>query len=213
MKKNSIVFLLWGLAALAMAQGGRSYFLFKDYQQAKVFLASGSYTQEKINFNLLENQLYFIDKRDGLAKIIDRSIVVDSILVGLRKFLFTSKDGLREVVCRKPLVYIRYNPKRRTKASEAAYGGTSETAKVTSYSQLRTDGTEILKESEFIVTQIDPTYWVSKDGKDREFVDLKSLAKIYPDKKEIVIRYDQEKKVNFKNVEDVVKLCQYINNQ
>lgn len=213
MKKNSIVFLLWGLAALAMAQGARNSFLFKQYQSAKVFLASGSYTQEKINFNLVENQLYFQDKRDGMAKIIDKSIVVDSILIGTRKFLFAAKNGLREVVCKKPTICIKYKAKKRTKASEAAYGGTSETSKVTTYSQLRTDGTQILKESEFIVTEIDPVYWIEKDGKEREFTDLKSLAKIYPDKKEMLTRYDQDRKVNFKNIEEVIAICQYVQNQ
>lgn len=210
MKKNSVVFLLWGLAILAMAQGARNSFLFKEYQPAKVFLASGSYTEEKINFNLIENQLYFLDKRDGLAKIIDRSIVVDSIVIGSRKFLFAAKSGLREVVCKNPLLCLKYNPQKRVKASVAGYGGTSETAKVTSYSQLRNDGTEILKESEFVITEIDPVYWITKDGKEREFTDLKSLIKIYPDKKDILNQHDQKKNINFKNVEDVVALCKYI---
>jgi hypothetical protein len=209
MKNNLHVFVLWILAISAIGQGNRNSFLFKKYQPAKVYLTNGLYTEEQVNFNLLENQLYFVDKRDGQMKIIDKSILVDSIRVGARKFLFDPKNGVREQISNNPLVYVRYNSKKKMKGVPAGYGGTSETAKVTSYSELRSDGTEILKDLEFVVIEIDPIYWVVKDGKEKKFIDVETFIKIYPGKKDKLDQYNKDKHVNFKNTADVVALCLY----
>ncbi len=209
MKNNVLVFVLWMLAFSAIGHGDSNGFLFKEYQLANVYLPNGQYTEEQVNFNLLENQLYFVDKRDGRMKIIDKSILVDSVRIGARKFLLDAKNGVREEISKNPLVYVRYNPRKKMRASQAGYGGTSETAKVTSYSMLRTDGTEILKDLEFVVTEIDPVYWVVKDGKEKKFKDVETFIKIYPEKKDKLEQYYKEKNMDFKNTCDVVVLCAY----
>jgi hypothetical protein len=196
-------------AISCFGQENKSSFLFREYLPSIVYLSNGKYTEERINFNLLDDQLYFIDKGDGQVRIINKLIAIDSIKIGARKFLLDNKNGVRELVCMNPVVYVKYKPRRRIKPSTAGFGGTSETSSVTSYSQLRSDGTQILKNPEFVVTEIDPIYWVVRGGEEKKFSDIESLIKIYPERKDKVEQYNKDKNVNMKNIADVTALCHY----
>lgn len=212
MKKNMLTLLVLCLLPPlhGKAQDTRSNYLFKSYQPAVVYLGTGQYTRETINFNLLDNKLYFVDRKDNEKKIINGSIAIDSICVDNRTFLYDNEKGVREVINRNPTVCVQYKAVKKNKAAVAGYGGTSETSNVTSYSEFRSDGLQTMQDKEVEIADLEPIYWILIKEKEKEFIDIKDLSKIYSKEKDKLIKYNEDKKINFRSPAEVVALCKYM---
>lgn len=208
MKKMTVFLLLAIVVAFPSISQENNKFLFRNYRESTVFFSNGRQAKEKINVNLLDGQLYFIDRTDNQVKIVNNSLSVDSIMVGRRKF-FIDDRMVKEIISATPLVYAQYKAKTKMKAPAAGYGGTSEISSVTTYSELRDDGTQFLKEQEREVTNVYPVCWIVKDKKERKFSSAKEFLKIYPKQANLLKTYLDTEKIDFENTYDVVRLCQY----
>lgn len=209
-KKHHILFLfLIGSLITLQAQNEETGFLFEDYADATIYFKGGLASEEKVNYNLLNNTLYFIDKQDGEIKSVSGIENLISVRVGGRTFL-VEKDGLTEVLPTKPVIYVQYKAKGRTKAATAAYGGTSETSSTKSYSELRDGGSHArLKDLEFEISNLYNYYWIEKEEKKKKFTNFKQFLKIYPNHKNILESYIKEQNIDFEDVDAIVNLCLY----
>ncbi|MFT4071432.1 MAG: hypothetical protein QM654_05855 [Dysgonamonadaceae bacterium] len=207
--KKIVIISFWIMAFSAFSQQSRNAFLFKDLQPATVHFSNGQTSKEKVNFNMVDNQVYFLDKNDSQVKVINQTILIDSINTEQRTFLYDAKNGIREIVSHTPLIYVQYIPKQKIGASQAAYGGTSETSSVSTYSQFRTDGVKILQDLNFDITKYETMFWIINQGKEKKFSGLKELIKIFPNKGQALKEYNSEKHINFKNIAEVVAACEF----
>lgn len=187
--------------------------LFENYEDAIVYLKGSTYTEEKVNFNFLENKMLFVDKADGLVKVLPSTDNILSVNVknGNRRFIF-DRDGLKEIISDSPEIYVQYNAKIRTKAQKGGYG-TSETSNITSYSDIRHQGQiSVLKNLDREISSYYNYYWIVKDGKKKKFTDFKGFLKIYSKHKDILGKYIEENEINFEDTSAIVSLCQYAEN-
>ena len=66
-----------------------------------------------------------------------------------------------------------------------------------------------LEGEKIIVSNRHHVYWVEKDDKMKQFRNFKQLAKIYSKHRAEVEKYIEDNKVNFEDVDQIVKLCSY----
>ena len=66
-----------------------------------------------------------------------------------------------------------------------------------------------LEGEKIIVSNRHHVYWVEKDDKMKQFRNFKQLAKIYSKHRAEVEKYIEDNKVNFEDVDQIVKLCAY----
>lgn len=183
-------------------------FLFEEYQDAIIHFKGGLRSAEKVNFNLIDNHLYFIDSNDGYEKIVTETGNIGIIKVGDRNFI-KEKDGFLEVMPVTPPIYVQYRVRGKRKAPETGYGGRSETAAVTSYSEYRDGSYYRLKEAEIEVTSRSHCYWIERKGQKKKFADFKQFLKLYSTHKNVLEEYIRSNQIDFEDVQAIVNLCLY----
>lgn len=210
MKKILFTLLIWvAFSASASSQENSSEFLFDDYKDAIVYFKTNQQSNEKVNYNLLDEKLYFVDRQDNRIKIVSDVKQIALIKVDDRKFLLDD-DGMREVVSSVPLIYVKYKAKIQKKPSKVAFGGTSQVSSTTEYAVLRDGGSHaILKNDEMEVRSLYNEYWIEKDGKKKKFTQFKQFIKIYSKHKEQLEEYIKDNNVDFEDVEAIIELCRY----
>jgi len=201
------------LAALSMpgyAQEPLSAYLFDDYHDAVVYFRDGRKSAEKVNYNLVESALYFIDKRDGQIKVVSDYTVIDSLIIVGRTFLLDGNNAL-EKVSAAPVIYIRFNANSAYKPQTIGYGISSDLASVDAYSSasfqgIRTD----LEGKERQVSKIYHDYFIEQNGKRRRFSNFRQLHRIYPAHRKILEKYVAEHELDFNDVAGMITLCRYV---
>lgn len=210
MKKILFTLLIWGgFSMLTSSQEKLLGYLFDDYKDATVHFKGNQQSNEKVNYNLLDGKLYFIDRQDNRIKVVSDVDKIAFVKVGDRSFLLDG-DGMKEVVSTSPLIYVKYNAKSRKKPSKAAYGGTSQVSSSTSYAELRDGGSHaFMKNDEIEIHSHYNEYWIEKGGKKRKFAQFKQFIKIYSKHKEQLEQYIKDNNVNFEDVKAIIELCRY----
>ena len=204
--------IIFGIVMSATSQEETSGFLFREFQDAQVYVA-GAYSDEKVNYNVMDKQLYYVDKRDGLVRIIDDLSRVRIIKINNRNFIPVSSGGLQEVFPTNPPIYVEYFPRVKRKSQSVGYGGTSElTSKSNNSLLFGRDGFAFPEKSDMEATSVYNCYWIEKNGKKKKFTNIKQFLKIYPENKTILDEYIKMKKIDFNDKEEIVKLCLYAEN-
>ena len=196
-----------GFVLTVMSQQKGSDFLFKEYQEAELYFPNGSFSSEKINYNVIERELYYIDRNDGDEKIVLNAENIRVIKIDKRNFILV-KRRLREVLPTTPSIYIEYLPKVQNKAQNAGYGSTSQTSSISSYS-MGQQGVLIPIGKESETTGFNNCYWIEKNGDKKKFINFKQFLKIYPKHNKVLYGHIKTSDIDFNNIEEIVNLCLY----
>lgn len=209
MKKNQIfIYLLIVFSGQLFAQDSLS-FQFPKYSNATIVYKNGTSTQEKINYNFVEQSLYFVDKKDNQVKVVGNTDPIALIRVEERRYLIDA-DGLKEVVAEDPLIYVQMKAKTKTKAKTIGYGGSDGVAAVTTYSEFKAGGQiSILENKTYEVSSVYKIYWIVKNNKRKLITNFKQLQKLYPKNRTQVSNYIETKNLDFDNVAQFVDLIKY----
>ena len=213
MKRTLLVLLSWmAFIPIVVSQENLSAFLFDEYKDAIVYFKGNRQSGEKVNYNMIDDKLYFVDKKDNQVKVVSGIENIVYIKVGERSFLI-EEDGMKEVVSSEPLIYVQYKAKVQRKATKGAYGGTSKVSSASSYTELRDGGAHALvKNYETEASSYYNYYWIEKNGKKRKFTDFKQFLKIYSKQKKDLEKYIDDKKISFEDVNAIIELCIYAEN-
>lgn len=209
MKNYRLLLLSWiAFFSLILQAQEKREFLFEEYQDAMVYFKGLLQSQEKVNYHLVKNKLYFIDKGDGRIKELSDIGNILVIKVGDREFVPT-RDGMQEMFPTTPLIYVQYRAKGIPKAPKGAYG-VAQGAAITTYSEFREGGAHAkLKEYDYEIKEYYNDYWIEKNDKKRAFKDFKQFLKLYPKHKTVLQEYIREKNVDFMDVQAMIALCLY----
>ncbi len=201
-----LVCLLTGLWAQGRANIG---FLFDQFKDGIVYYRDGKQFGVPLNYNLLTSQFVFIDKKDdNRQKEFSEPALIVAIEIDGRTFLPPS-EGATEIIQSEPPFYVSYTGTIKHEKA-VAYGGTTQTASVDSYSQVRgigqlggTDGTERS------LASINKEYRIKIGKKNKRFSTSKQFLKLFPTQKETLTRYLEEQSVDFNNIDQVLVLYRY----
>ncbi|MDR1723694.1 MAG: hypothetical protein LBR84_07130 [Tannerella sp.] len=202
--------LILSLAAMpfAMAQQDEtaSAYLFPDFEDAVIYFSNGASSSEKVNYNLLDRCLYFIDRRDGELRIATQMDEIRVIRVGKRNFV-PVRDGIHEVLPTTPPIYVEYQTRTKRKPQQVGYG-TSEVASVASYKRM-IDATVGIQDMQLQVTDLQNCYWIERNGKKKKFADFRQFLKLYPKHREALEKHIKDNAIDFNNADQVANLCLY----
>jgi hypothetical protein len=214
MKRYLILFLLASFGCLkADAQLGKDsvFYLFNDFKDAIVYLADGTQTKEKINYNLEYDKLSFIDPEDRLIKFVTNSQNILSLKIDNRIFFMNGKN-LVELLSTTPTVYVQYKQRIRGGNTKGAYGTLSDAASIKTYEPSQHEAWKHSESdlSDIVVGERYHIYWVEKDGKLKQFENIKQFSKIYPKHQNEIKQYLENNAADFGNVKEIKRLCAYM---
>ena len=210
-KQFIILALMIAVCSTAIqAQKTNSPYLFSDFMSAKVYFSNGRQSDEKVNYHLLSNKIRFIDRKDQQIKEVSDPQIIDSIKIGNRTFIPNPDEGWIEILSTAPLIQVQYLVNTKTKGQIAAYGGTSELSNTKSYSAKKdNENISIVKDVEFEVSSYYNYYWITIDGKRKQFKSFAQFLKFFPKQKDTLNQYIQDNHISFEDTEAIVKLCLY----
>jgi len=185
-------------------------FQFAEYQEAVIHLKTNLIAREKINFNLTDGSIWFLDKADGSKKIVEDPLTIASIKIGERTF-FAVNNKVQELLPCEPPLYVERKIRKSSEGATGAYGIKSQTTATTGVTHIAgSSGEHVeLKTGGVEYSDVTNTYWVEKDGKKKKFADFKQFIKLYPKSKTAIEEYVKTNKPDFNNTDDVIGLCKY----
>lgn len=215
--RNSILFVVFILAFSPDAAprqphpGVSSPYFFKDFREAVFLFNDGHMATADVNYNLLTETWFFVDKQDrNLRKEITGMEEISFIKVGDSLFVPKYKQLVR-VLQHEPLVTVEYVPVSSSNPKSLSYGGQTETAAVDSYTGL--SGKGIIsgqKMDNRVVTGIEKVYAITIKRKKKHFTDANSFAKLFEKGKRMeIIQYVKDRHIDFSSCETVLQLLKH----
>lgn len=200
----------------ASAQQFKRIFLFDDFVQAQLKFRNGSVSVVSLDYDASNKTMLF---RQGAEMMeMTNSAQVDTISVGVRKFV-PATNGFHEVVhTRNGVVYIDWLLKDVNVGSKGALGavtqgsvhnlqmntlGLNGTEMYTPYGPQKIGSTDVYRRKN------DNTYYIIVKGKQVRVKTVKHLEKLFAAHKEEVRTYAKEKKINMKDAQDALAILDY----
>lgn len=208
MKHRLILFYFLCFTCLVNAQKhSESPYLFECFQDATVYFKDGTKNHEKMNYNLLVNKFYFIDRADRKLKVLSNPQDILLIKFGNRVFYMERNEGI-EVLPTNPVLYVQYKGNMRKEASKGAYGQSAETSSVRTYGGAYAGSGERydFNPEKLILGSRYNIYWVERKGKRKSFKNFKQFLKLYPKHKVELQQFIKVNNVNFSDVQQISRL-------
>lgn len=211
MKKMNFLFvILLAFSTWIKADEKPASFLFPEYQKAEVIYSNGLQSNESVNYNLIDEKLYFIDKSDNRIKVVSDIHSIDAIRIDERTY-FLNENGLRELILSEPVEFcVQSKAQHHIVNSTVGYGGTSSVASVSTYTNYRAGGQQtIIKQPDIQVSATYNCYWIGRGRVLYKFIDRKQFVRIYGKYKQKLNEYIDNKKLDFNSILQVTDLVKY----
>lgn len=187
------------------------HYLFPEFTQGIVLLKSGKRCNGLLNYNSLTEEMIFENKGEKLAMAMNEIPLVDTVFIKDRKFVTQNNKFVELVYHSKWELHVEHKCKLEEPGTQAAYGGTSQTAATSSISSI-TGGSGVyqLKLPDGYTTKPYTFYWLKKNGELNKFVNMRELKKLYKDQKDLVKEYVRINQVKYHDQESIIQLLKYL---
>ena len=186
--------------------------IFPQFEKGIVFFKNGRQSSAKLNYDMIQEQMLFLDSDSTEMKISDPLDVV-IVKIGERRFLpASSKDVFyEEIQAGEGSFFVQRIASKLSAGKAAGYGGYSQTAAITSYGSLQTDGGKrvILNSDEKFRLSIDSIYYLQSGGKYKKFNSAKTLGKLFKGHESEIETFAKKESINFKKMEDIARIVEY----
>ena len=188
-------------------------YLDPTFESGKILFKTGSTTQYNLNYHLYSNSICFLNEKDEPFILVDLSNVL-MLTYGNRTFIPIDKSNVAEVVRTfsdgSKLLLQRIAKTEKGSDSSGAYGLSTETAAITSYSSMRFEGhtvkLEVPKNTKFALSE---RLFIIKDSKKYSISKLKSLRKVYKSKWDDIQAYAEQNNTNVKDIQELIDLLEF----
>ncbi|MEK7719275.1 MAG: hypothetical protein AAB347_06655 [Bacteroidota bacterium] len=189
-----------------------SHYVFPEFVKGTVLMKSGVKNPTMLNYNALTEEMIF--DTNGKKLSISKLEEIDTVYIQDRKF-FPLKDKFVELIYRNKFeLYAAHKCSVIDPGKPAAYGGTSQTSSVTSYSSIIAGGQAYqMKLPDGYTTKPYTDYWLKRDGKLNSFLSLRQLSRLFDDKSDLFKKYVKEHKTVYDKEENLVELIKYMEQQ
>lgn len=212
MKRNFFLLIMSLLILNSYGQEkGRNitHYLFPEFSKGSVLMKNGVKEEALLNYNALTEEMIF--EKKGVKLAIAQPQAVDTVYIGGRKFCLVNGKFFEMLLHSKCDLYVEHKCKLKDPGKPSGYGGSSQTAATNTYSSFFT-GNQVyeMKLPESFETIPSIFYWLKKDGKLVKFVSLRQLAKIFPEKSEVVKNYIKSDDVSLDDQLSVARLIRLL---
>jgi hypothetical protein len=186
-----------------------SHYVYPEFIKGAVLMKSGVKNDAMLNYNALTEEMIFI--KDGKNLAITRLEDIDTVYIGNTRFIILKNKFVEIIYHNKYDLYAGYKGSIVDPGKPAAYGGTSQTSSVTTYSTFLSNGQAYeLQLPEGVETKGTTEYWLKKDGQVQLFLNIRQLARLFEDKSDLFKKYVKENKVKLENEESLVGLIKFL---
>jgi hypothetical protein len=212
MKTIYLVLFLSLLLSNSFAQNNKVaiyHYVFPEFVKGTVLMKSGVTNIAMLNYNALTEEMIF--EVSGKKLAMSRLSDIDTVYIDGRKF-FPFQNKFVEIIYHNKFdLYALYRASIVDPGKPAAYGGTSQTSAVTSYSSFFSAGQAYeLELPQGTETKASIEYWLKKEGKPIMFLNLRQLSKQFEDKSALFKKYVKEHKVDYDNQESLIGLIKFM---
>lgn len=188
-----------------------NHYILPEFVEGTILLKTGVDYEVMLNYNSLTEEMIFISEDQKLAIDNNTLALIDTVYLEDKKFIAHDKKFLELLLDSENDLFVEYLCRIRYPGKPTGYGGTSQTAAVTSYSQIQSDGIlyELHLPDEY-ETKPYVNYWVKKDGEMHLIANVRQLRRLFSDKKNVYDEYGKEHKVQFDNPESIFGLVKYL---
>jgi len=212
MEKRYFVLLFWMLLGTGLLQAQEvSSHLFDEFQDATVYMKGNVRSEEKMNYDLLANKFIFLNRENGQINEVANPQDIVIIRIGDRSFYQEDRGGIEIIQLNDATsLYVQYMVTSKVEPPKGAYGTSSETSSITSYSGVyKETGRVEFSARKLLANSRYQIYWIEKDNKKKQFKSFKQFMKIYSKHKNALENYIQENKIRFGDVAMIKQLCLY----
>lgn len=206
--------LLQSYSLFAQVRGVEiSHYLFSEFGDGVVLMKDGRRNPTKLNYNAATEEMLF-KQNDRVLALAEPSLSqIDTVFLQGRKFILHKKKFMELHQQENLSFLVYYRCKVIPPGKPAAYGGTSQTSSVDSYSSMALDGRvyELKLPDDFDVKPYNQYYL--KDGEVwKEFITMRQLKSYYKKSKKKLDDYLKANSVDFANAPEVMQLIQFMEN-
>ena len=188
-----------------------SHYIFPEFTQGVVLMKSGVIQKTVLNYNSLTEEMVYVDKGTKLAISDDILAKIDTIFIRDKKFVVVETKFFELIDHSKFDLYIEHKCNLRNLGKPTAYGATSQTTSVSSYSSVPSQSMkyEIKLSDEY---EVEPYiyYWIKKNGVSTKFTNMRQLKKLYTTKKNLMETYVKEHDVKYDDQKTIIQLIEYL---
>lgn len=192
----------------------RNQFLDTMFYQGRVYFKSGGTSGALMNYNLLNNGILFVDKEKKLL-VLDGLENISMITYSKRIFIPFNDNVLEQIYSYKNDIALLL--KRKThidKHTTGPYGikmDPSETERVAALDGfvLHSKFYQELKSEIDITVTMELEYFIKINDKIKPVSKIKDLKKLFPNKKDSILSFIQEKNLNINNANDLDRLIRF----
>jgi len=186
-----------------------SHYIFPEFLKGTILMKSGIKNEALLNYNSLSEEMVFDNKGTKLA--LGQPELIDTIFINGRRFFLMNKKFVELVYKSKYALFVEHKCNIKDPGKPAGYGGTSQTSATTSYSSYLSGGQVYgLKLPTGIETEPYIEYWLSKDGKQSKFLNIRQLSKLFSEKEDKVKEYLKKNDVKFNNQESLIGFIKFV---
>ncbi len=190
----------------------RMQYLFPEFTNGNVLYKAAAKGSGKMNYNMLLGEMQFLDVNDKVLALDNVSDVVLIVIDG-RKFYPFEKSEFTEELVVTPKVQLRVRRKGNvaSHSKQGAYGTTSSTEAITSYSSIGSGNRtyELTVADNVMVTVNNLYYLVSGQNKHVMIKNQKTFTKQFPGHKAQIEAFVKEHDLRFDNENDLKVLVEY----
>ncbi len=186
-----------------------SHYVFNEFTPGTLKMKSGETHNQLLNYNILTNEMIFNNNGKYLAIASPEN--VDTVYINDRKFIPANNKFYEVLINSQMPLLLEFTATIREPGAPTGYGGTSSTTATTTFKSLvNSGGAYNLKLPDGYKVIPEYVYWIRKDGEEEKFNNQKQLAKIFPDKKDIIKDLIKKNDINFSKKEEVIMLIKVI---
>lgn len=189
------------------------HFLFPDFREGVVFMKADKPFTTFLNYNLLEERM--VTEFNGTYRYSKDPALIDSIRVSNRIFI-PVEGKFYEMVSRGRFTFlVQHHATLIERGHDVGYGVRSQSTGPSQYKRFELNSywgnvayLDIPVNSE---VRIAPVFWVTSGTGLEKFSNSKQLIKRLPGYKPVIQEYLEKEKVNFRSVEDVARMADFLN--
>jgi len=186
-------------------------YLFPEFTNGTVYYLGSPNGNGKLNYNMLLGEMQFLENDEVLALANVKSVIV--VTIDNRKFYpFNEKEFVEELLStNKGQLRVRRKGNVAQHSKKAAYGGSSSTSSITSYSSINRDGQyyALTVKEDIMITLNNFYYLVDANGKYIMIKNLKTFTKQFPEHKAQIEAFVKEHNIRIDNENDLKSLLEY----
>lgn len=213
--RNILLFSLISVCfSLDAQQRGKEIFhyILPEFTKGTVLMKDGTKNQALLNYNAATEEMIFDQNGQKLAFAEITLNQLDTVFIQDRKFVLLDNKKFAEVIAQDGYkLLVQHKCRIIPPGKPAAYGGTSETSSVTSYSSWMGNGMlyQLELPDDFKVNT-SMVYWFDNGAGWKSFSSMAQVKRFYNKQKTLYSKYTKENKVDFKDQESIAGLIDYM---